>query len=323
MKKFTVIAITMFMIAALVLTGCSGTATETSSAPASSSAAASAPAESESTATQPETASASASESTEASAETVSGSATAVGSSALQPLAEKAAELFMGVNPDAQVQVQGGGSGTGLTQVSEGGADIGNSDVYAEEKLEEDKAAELVDHQVCVVGFAAVVNPDVEVDNLSSDQLIDIFTGKITNWKDVGGQDLDIVILNRPESSGTRATFKKYALNGEEEATGVALTEDNSGTIKQAIADTEGSISYLAFSYLDDTVKALSFEGVEPTVDNVCSGDYPIWSYEHMYTNGEATGVAKAFIEYMTGDDFKEYITELGYIPISDMQVSR
>ena len=324
MKKITVIALTLFMITAMVLTGCSTTPSATSSAPASSAAATSetvatseAPTTSEAPATS-EAASAPASESA-----AVSGSITAVGSSALQPLAEKAAELFMQTNKDAQVQVQGGGSGTGLTQVSEGGADIGNSDVYAEEKLEADKASELSDHQVCVVGFAAVINPEVKVDSLTSKQLIDIFTGKITNWKEVGGQDLKIVIINRPESSGTRATFKKYALNGAEEATGVALTEDNSGTVKQTVADTDGAISYLAFSYLDNTVKALSFEGVTPTAENVCSGKYPIWSYEHMYTKGEATGLAKAFIEYMSGADFKQYITELGYIPISDMQVSR
>jgi phosphate transport system substrate-binding protein len=253
----------------------------------------------------------------------VSGSATAVGSSALQPLAEKAAQMFMDKNPDARIQVQGGGSGTGLKQVSEGGSDIGNSDVFAEEKLPADQASALVDHKVCVVGFATVVNPKVTVDNLTEKQLIDIFTGRITNWKDVGGSDMKIVILNRPASSGTRATFKKYALQGADEASGQSLTEESSGAIKKAINDTEGSISYLALSYLDNTVKALKYNGVEPTVDNVKSGKYPIWSYEHMYTKGEATGASKAFIDYMMSDEFKPSIVELGYIPNSEMKVSR
>ncbi len=253
----------------------------------------------------------------------ISGSATAVGSSALQPLAEKAAQLFMEKNPDAKIQVQGGGSGTGLKQVAEGGSDIGNSDVFAEEKLPEDQAKTLVDHKVAVVGFATVVNPKVTVDNLTSQQLIDIFTGKITNWKDVGGSDMKIVILNRPASSGTRATFKKYALKGADEATGTALTEESSGAIKKALNDTEGSISYLALSYVDNTVKAIKYEGVEPNVDNVKSGTYPIWSYEHMYTKGEATGAAKAFIDFMMSDEFKSSIVELGYIPTSDMKTSR
>lgn len=259
----------------------------------------------------------------QAASESVSGSITAVGSSALQPLAEKAAQMFMDKNKDAVIQVQGGGSGTGLKQVSEGGSDIGNSDVFAEEKLPADQAKALVDHKVCVVGFATVANPKVTVDNLTGQQLIDIFTGKITNWKDVGGSDMKIVILNRPASSGTRATFKKYALNGADEAAGTALTEESSGAIKKALNDTDGSISYLALSYIDNTVKTLKYEGVEPTVDNVKSGKYPIWSYEHMYTKGEAAGVAKAFIDYMMSDEFKPSIVELGYIPNSDMKVTR
>ncbi len=253
-----------------------------------------------------------------------SGSATAVGSSALQPLAEKAAEMYMAKNPKGKVQVQGGGSGTGLTQVASGACDIGNSDVFAAEKLTADQAGTLVDHKVCVVGFATVANPKVKVDNLTGQQLIDIFTGKITNWKDVGGDDQKIVILNRPSSSGTRATFKKYALNGAEEAAGQALTEESSGTIKKALADTPGSISYLALSYVDSTVKSLKYNGIEATTDNITSGKYPIWSYEHMYTKGEAAGtVAKDFIDYMMGAEFKSIITQMGYIPNSAMTVSR
>lgn len=253
----------------------------------------------------------------------LSGSITAAGSSALLPLVEEAASQFMSKNPNARINVQAGGSGTGLKLVSEGSVDIGNSDIFAEEKLDADKAKELVDHKVCVVGFATVVNPDVNVDNLTKQQLIDIFTGKITNWKEVGGNDQKVVILNRPTSSGTRATFKKYALDGKEEAQGIALTEESSGAIKKAIADTPGSISYLALSYVDGSVKALKLDGVEPTVENITTGKYPIWSYEHMYTKGEPTGLTKAFLEYMMSDEVKPLIKELGYIPNSDMKVSR
>lgn len=254
----------------------------------------------------------------------ISGSVTAVGSTALQPLAEGASKLFMEKNKNAKVQVQGGGSGTGLTQVQQGGADIGNSDIYADEKLTADQAKELVDHQVCVVGFATVVNSKVKVDNLTKQQLVDIFTGKITNWKDVGGDDKKIVIVNRPKSSGTRATFKKYGLSGAEEAEGMALTEDASGTVRKAVADTDGAISYLALSYVDNTVKSLKLDGVDANVANIKSGKYPIWSYEHMYTKGEAKGVAKAFIDYMMTDkDAQKLVVDLGYIPTSEMTVKR
>ena len=147
----------------------------------------------------------------------LSGSITAAGSSALKPLVDDAADLFNEKYPDVNITIDAGGSGEGLKQVSEGTVNIGNSDVEAAEKLDAAKAAELVDHKVCVVTMAPIVNKDVTaggVKNLTKAQLTDIFTGKITNWKEVGGADEAIVLITRPESSGTRATFKKYALDG-------------------------------------------------------------------------------------------------------------
>ncbi len=250
-------------------------------------------------------------------------SITAMGSTALQPLVEQAANKFMDKKPDARVLVQGGGSGTGLTQVAQGGANIGNSDIFAEEKSDIN-AKQLVDHKVCVVGFAAVVSPKVTIKNVSQKQLIDIFSGKITNWKDVGGPDMKIVIINRPKSSGTRATFKKYALNGVEEAAGVSLTEDSSGTVRKTIAETPGAVGYLALSYVDASVQALEYNGVAPTIANITNGKYPIWSYEHMYTKGEPTGLTKEFLDYMMGPDVQgKLVSALGYIPVSEMKVSR
>jgi phosphate binding protein len=256
-------------------------------------------------------------------ANAASGSITLMGSTALQPLAEQAANQFMAKNPEAKVLVQGGGSGTGLAQVAQGGADIGNSDIFAEEKEGIDPKS-LVDHKVCVVGFAAVVNPEVTVSNLTQKQLIDIYSGKITNWKNVGGPNQKIVIINRPKSSGTRATFKKYALNGIEEVEGLALTEDSSGTVRKTIAETPGAIGYLALSYVDVTVRALNFNGVPATKTNITNGKYPVWSYEHMYTKGEATGLAKEFLDYMMNSEVQgKLVSALGYISISDMKVSR
>ena len=251
------------------------------------------------------------------------GSITALGSTALQPLAEQAANQFMAKNPTAKILVQGGGSGTGLAQVAQGGANIGNSDIFAEEKSDID-AKQLVDHKVCVVGFTAVVNPKVTVTNLTQKQMIDIYSGKITNWKEVGGSDMKIVIINRPKSSGTRATFKKYALNGIEEVAGISLTEDSSGTVRKTIAETPGAIGYLALSYVDATVHALNFNGESGTVSNITAGKYPIWSYEHMYTKGEATGLTKEFLDYMMSPEVQgKLVSALGYIPVSEMKVSR
>ncbi|HEX3025868.1 MAG TPA: phosphate ABC transporter substrate-binding protein [Clostridia bacterium] len=257
------------------------------------------------------------------SSQSLSGSITAAGSSALQPLVQAAADDLKAKNPDLSITVNAGGSGQGLQNALNKTVDIGNSDVFAEEKLDASSSKTLVDHQVCVVGVAAVVNPDVKVTSITKDQLIKIFTGKIKNWKEVGGNDEAIVIINRPSSSGTRALFKKYGLDGNDEVTGQALTEDNSGTLRQNVTQTKGSISYLAFSYLDSSVNALSIDGVKPAYDNVYSGKYPIWGYEHMYTNGEASGAAKALIDYMKSDSFSSTVTAKGYGLIGKMTVKR
>ncbi|WP_226000840.1 phosphate ABC transporter substrate-binding protein [Paenibacillus sp. BJ-4] len=255
----------------------------------------------------------------------LTGNILAVGSTALQPLVEQAGQKFMAVDKykGIAVQVQGGGSGTGLTQVSGGQADIGNSDVFAKEKLESG-ADELVDHQVAVVAMSAVANPKVGVTDLKKDQLVQIFTGKITNWKQVGGADQKIVIVNRPSSSGTRATFEKYALGQKTEDLPGSIQEDSSGTVKKLIAETPGAIGYLALSYIDNTVTALKYDGVEANVENVEQGKYPVWAYEHMYTKGEPKEHVKAFLDYILSDEIqKSDVVDLGYIPVSGMQVKR
>ena len=251
----------------------------------------------------------------------IKGSLTAVGSTALQPLVEQSANQFMTKNPGAQIIVQGGGSGTGLAQVSSGAAQIGNSDIFAEQKEGID-ASILTDHKVAVVGYAAVVNPSAGVDNLTKQQLIDIFTGKTTNWKEVGGQDQKIVVVNRAKGSGTRASFKQFALDGKEEVQG--LEEDSSGTVKKIVNETPGAISYLALSYVDDKMKALKIDGVEANKENITTGKYNIWSYEHMYTKGAPEGAVKAFLDYMLSDDVQTtLVPQLGYIPVKDMQVEK
>jgi phosphate transport system substrate-binding protein len=255
-------------------------------------------------------------------AQQLSGNITAVGSTAIQPLAEQAANQFMAKNPNIKIVVQGGGNGTGLTQVSQGAADIGDSDIFAEEKSGVD-ASQLVDHQVAVVGIAVAVNPTINIDNLTRQQLVDIFTGKITNWSSVGGPDQKIFLVNRPKASGTRITFKKYALGGTEEAAGIE--EDSSGTIRKIINKTPGAIGYLALSYLDNSIKAVSIDVVAPTKDNIVTGEYPVWAYMHCYTKGQPSGVVDAFLNYMMTDDEvqKTIVPQLGYIPGTEMKIIR
>jgi len=251
-----------------------------------------------------------------------SGSLVVSGSSAMQPLIAAAAEEFMAENPNADVQVNAGGSGTGLSQVSEGSVDIGNSDVYAEEK-EGIKADELVDHKVAVVGITAAVNPNVGITDISKEDLIKVFTGEITNWKDVGGKDQKIVLVNRPDSSGTRAVFNKFGLDDATPAEGI--TEDSSNTVKKILTETEGAVGYLAFSYFtDDSITALSVDGVEAKEENVQNGTFPIWAYQHSYTKGEPKGLTKSFLDYVMSEDIQStLLKEQGYLPVTEMKVER
>ncbi len=255
----------------------------------------------------------------------LSGTITAAGSTALQPLAELGAKSFLDKNPGATVNVQGGGSGTGLKLVLEGSVEIGNSDIYAKDKEGIDAAA-LKDNKVCVIGISAVTNPKSKVESLTKAQLIDIFTGKIKNWKEVGGADMKITVINRPKSSGTRATFKEFGLDKKEEVAG--LTQDSSGAVKQAVKQTDGAISYLALSYFADAANkegltVLKIDGVEANAQNISTDKYKIWAYEHMYTKGEPTGITKSYLDYMVSDEMKAGITKLGYVPMADMKAKR
>jgi phosphate transport system substrate-binding protein len=254
----------------------------------------------------------------------VAGTITASGSSALLPLAQAAAESFMTDNPDCTVSVNGGGSGEGLKEVADGSVDIGDSDVSAAEKLDASVASTLVDHEVCTITMATIVNSSLGIDNLTTDQLVGIFTGAITNWKDVGGPDLDILLVTRPTTSGTRALFKIWALNGAEEASNQALETDDSGTLLQTVESNEGAIGYVALSYLVNStgIKAVSVNGVAPTLENTYNGTYPVWGYEHMYTKGEGSEAAQAFINYMMSDAFAANLESMGYGVSSKMSAT-
>lgn len=255
-----------------------------------------------------------------------SGTITAVGSTALQPLVEAAAEQYTNDHPGVQITVQGGGSGQGITQIAQGAVQIGNSDVFAEEKLDDASAvSKLKDNKVAVVGMGPIVHSEVSVDNISLEDLKGIFTGAITNWSQVGGQDLAITVINRASGSGTRATFESAVLGDTKVPESFKPQEqDSSGTVAKMVAETPGSISYLAFSYFSDSFKSLSVGGVKPEEANVEDNSWTIWAYEHMYTAASPDAATQAFIDYMLSDDVQGSLVEqTGYIPVTGMKVSR
>ncbi len=239
---------------------------------------------------------------------------TIAGSTALLPLVKDAAIAYQQAHPDVKISVSGGGSGSGIAQVAGKAVQIGDSDITAPAH------PELHDNRVAVVGFAVVVHPGVGVKNLTKKQLQDIFAGKVANWKELGGGDQKLVVINRPRSSGTRAVFAKTVMGGVP-INESSLTEDATGTVVRVVKQTPGAISYAAFSGTRGAdLTELSVDGVEPTDDNVMHGRYAIWSYEHMFTFGPPTGEISRFIAFVQSNS--ELVKKDGFILIRDMKVT-
>lgn len=246
---------------------------------------------------------------------------TVVGSTALQPMVEMAAEEYQKDNHDVSITVQGGGSGTGLSQVQAGAVSIGNSDIFANQQPGI-KVKDLVDHKVCVMGLAPVTNKEAGITKLTMEQLRGIFSGKYTNWKQVGGKNLAIVLINRAQGSGTRAAFESAVMGNEKMVK--AQEQESNGTVSKMVAHTPGAISYLSFSYISKDVLGIAIDGVKPTAGNVQTGEWKIWSYEHMYTYGKPNEQTKKLLGYMKSDYVqKNLVKALGYVSISEMKVKK
>jgi phosphate transport system substrate-binding protein len=248
----------------------------------------------------------------------LSGKITSAGSTALLPLVKQAANEFQKKHPNVTVEVSGGGSGTGLKQVAEGTIDIGNSDNPAGDEY---KDKNLKDHVVAIAPFLLVTHKDVKVDNLTQEQAAKILSGEITNWKDVGGQDQKITIIGRAEGSGTRKYIKSAILGKDKDFAKDAIAQDSSGAVRTAVEQTAGAIGYLDAAYVSDKVKALKYDGVAYSPENVKNKTYKLFSEEHMYTKGEPNKLAKAFLDYILSDEFQnKYVEELKFMPVSKMK---
>lgn len=251
------------------------------------------------------------------------------GSSALQPLVKQAAAEFDKAN-GTQSTINAGGSGQGLKDVAAGAVQIGMSDVFADTKLSANQAKGLTDHQVAAVIFALVVSNDLKgkVSNLTTDQIKGIYNGQYTNWSQLGGPNEAITVVNRPTTSGTRASFEQYVLGAKSEIPGNTLTQDNTGAVAQAIAQTPGAIGYVADGFAasaqySSQVTPICIDGAKPTESAVDSGKYQFWNVEHAYTKGPATGAAKALLQYLESPAAQTTdVPALSYIAVSKVSAA-
>ena len=247
----------------------------------------------------------------------VEGKVSASGSTALLPLLKVGQEEFYKKHDKVTINLSGGGSFTGQKQAADGSVDIGNSDVPLAADLK-DKG--MVETKLVGIPFVFITNKDVTVDNLSAQQYIDIMTGKVKNWNEVGGKDQQITLIHRSKSSGSRATIAEVVLKGAN-FTDNAVIQDSNGAVRSAIATTPGAIGYVDAAYVDDTVKSLSYDGVKYSIQAVIDGKYPVYTFGRMFTKGEPKGAVKAFIDYVTSAEFQNANAEKkGFVPVTKMK---
>ena len=236
------------------------------------------------------------------------------GSTTVQPIASVVAEAYMKKHSDVLIAVQGGGSGTGVKMVAEGTADIGMSSRELKEK-EINTHPDLKAHTIAHDGIAVVVHPSNPLSDLTKEQITDIFSGRIRNFKEMGGDDTETVVVIREEGSGTRATFEKLIM-GDVDTAKNALQKPSNGAVKATIAGNENAIGYLGIAYLDESVKAIKMNGIEPSKENIRSGEYPVSRKLYMITKGEAIGLAKKFIDFILSDEGQRIVEDEGFIEV-------
>lgn len=235
------------------------------------------------------------------------------GGTAHIPVMKEAAKQIMTAHPDIQITIAGGGSGVGIKQAGEGLVDIGNSG----RKPTDDEIARygLKLYQWAIDGVAVVVNPQNKTRALTGTQLIDIFAGKIDNWKAVGGEDRKISLYTRDEASGTREVFWEKGLKKGEVSSKANVVVSN-GAMKTAIAQDPAGIGYVSVGHIDPTVAAVAVDGVTPTHETITSGKYSIARGLYSNTKGEPAGLTKKFIEFLYTADGQKIISANGFIPL-------
>lgn len=311
-KKLTALLGTA-VLAMGILAGCGSTTTETTAA-GTAAPATTAETAAEASAMAGETKDQAATEAENAPSADLSGAISMVGSTSMEKFANALSESFMEKYPNVTVTAEFVGSGAGIEAVSNGTADIGNS---SRNLKDEEKAGGVAENIVAIDGIAVVVDGANTVEDLTKQQLSDIYEGKITNWKDAGGNDAPIVVIGRESGSGTRSAFEE--LLKLEDMCKYSNELDSTGAVMAKVASTPGAIGYVSLDVLDDTVKAVKLEGAEPTEENIKAGSYFLSRPFVMATKGEISeqnDLVKALFDYIYSEEGAEIVKSVGLIAV-------
>ena len=235
------------------------------------------------------------------------------GSTSIGPLMEKEAEAYKAENSNVNIEIQQIGSSAGIKNTISGVSEMG----MASRELKDQEKAEVTETVIAYDGIALVVHPNNTAENLTMEQIKEIYTGKITNWKEVGGKDAPIVVVSRDESSGTRDAFQELVGFNSEELEKTATIADGNGSVKTTVATNVNAIGYISFEQIDDSIKALKVDDVEATAENVLSKSYKLSRpFLVVYKDSNITEAGKKFIDYILSDAGQTIVEEAGGIKV-------
>lgn len=240
------------------------------------------------------------------------------GSTTVLPVSQSCAEAFMNKHSDVNISVQGGGSGVGIASLIDGTCDIADASRPIKDKeiaKAEENGIDPYENVVALDGIAVIVHPSNPVDGLSIEQIKKIYTGEASNWNEVGGKDMKVVVISRDSASGTFETFNELALD-KEKVRPDALLQASNQAVAQTVSRTKGAVGYVGLGYLSSSVKGVAVDGVEPTKANVVKGSYKLARELYMYTDGPPQGLVKDFIDFVLSEEGQKLVEKAGFVAV-------
>lgn len=240
-----------------------------------------------------------------------------IGSTSVLPLADKLADAYMESNSQTLIQVQGGGTSVGISSTGEGIVEMGSA---SREVLsgEQQKFPDLKRFTIAYDGIAIITHPDTKLSSLSLEQIRAIFSGEITNYSQVGGEDVEIVLVAREEGSGTRAMFENLVMSQNGQISPIhssAILQTSNGAVRTTVAETPHAISFLSMAYLDESVSVVPVEGVLPGMETLRDNTYPLIRPLYLLTRGEPQGLSRDLLDFIRSPEGQEIVRQQGYLP--------